>query len=262
MGKAQNIQKKAVKPVQSASEIASKSKKKKTNKSEMNKSTKNAIIIAALVAFVMIATVVVVLVLGAKKERKGMFMSDEKHITVTGEQRFLQLCEMVDNGLVFTELYETKGMENYYTGDGKMNYNHAVFTGSDYSWDTEQFFDGTTTYLIDNSNKKVSKYDGGYDSVRSMSMMSGYVDLWKAGRFAYIQTGEEELKGRKCEVEYYYQVGSITGENIMSAYFYNDTLVAVKMDNQYNTEVEFVELVEGADSSCFKYEKPEGYDEY
>lgn len=237
-----------------------KSGKKTTNK----KNNKKGMIIAIIVTVVVIAALAIVLTLalgGKSDDGRKLLKSDAKHITVTGEQRFLQLCDKIESGIAYTETYETDGMVNYYTCDGTKNYNRATFTDESYAWDVVEMFDGTVGYAVDHSNKQVTKFETDYKKIFDLSMMGVYVALRDANTLTYVSAAEEEFEGKKCYVETYSQTSTITGENTIKAYFYEDTLVAIVTENQYKTLTEYVELTEGADAACLTYEKPEGYTE-
>lgn len=250
-----------------------KNTKKKTNKKPVynkkgvNKKSgsKKGMVIAIAVTVVVIAALAIVLTLalGGKSDEGGrkLLKSDAKHVTVTGEQRLLQLCDKVQGGIAYTETYETDGMINYYTCDGVKNYNRATFTDESYSWDVAEMYDGATGYAVDHSNKIASKFETDYNGIFSLSMMGVYVALRDANNLTYVSATEEKFEGKKCYVETYAQTSSLTGENTIKAYFYEDTLVAIVTENQYKTLTDYVELTEGADTTCLTYEKLEGYTE-
>lgn len=245
-----------------------KSNKKSTYKKGSNKKTnsksKKGLFLAIIATVVAVAALAVVLTLalgGKNKQGRNLLKSEGKHITVTGEQRLIQLCDKIASGIAYTETYTTDGMKNYYTCDGTKNYNRATFTDENYSWDVAELFDGTSGYAIDHTNKSVSKFDTDYKGIQSISMMGVYATLRDTDNLKYVESSEEEFEGTTCYVESYSQTSSLTGENTIKAYFYEDTLVAIVTVNQYNTITEYVEIVEGADASYFTYEKPEGYTE-
>lgn len=237
---------------------------KKGNNKKTNNKSKKGLLLAIIVAVVAVAALAIVLTLalgGKNKKGRNLLKNEGKHITVTGEQRLLALCDKIESGMAYTEIYNTDGMKNYYTCDGTKNYNRATFTDENYSWDVAEFFDGEAGYAIDHSNKMVSKFDITYNGVQAISMMGVYVALRDADNLKYIGAAEEEFEGETCYVESYSQTSNMTGENTIKAYFYEDTLVAVVTINQYKTLTDYVELVEGADASYLTYEKPEGYTE-
>lgn len=238
--------------------------KKSGKKASNQKNSKKGMIIAVIVTVVVIAVLAVVLTLalgGKNEDGRKLLKSDAKHITVTGEQRLLQLCDKLESGIAYTETYETDGMVNYYTCDGTKNYNRATFTNESYSWDVVEMFDGTIGYAVDHSNKQVSKFETDYKGIFDLSMMGVYVALRDANNLTYVSATEEKFEGKKCYVETYSQTSAITGENTIKAYFYEDTLVAVVTENQYKTLTEYVELTEGTDASYLTYEKLDGYTE-
>lgn len=234
--------------------------KKGTNNKKNNK--KKGLLIGIIAAVVVIAAIAIILTCVFRKDNKRKLLkSDATHVTVTGEQRLIQLCDMIKSGMAYTEEYETDGMRNYYTCDGTRNYNRATFTDESYSWDVSELFDGTTTYAIDYSNKTVSKYEITYEGVQDISMMGIYLSLYESGNLNYVGATEEQFEGKTCYVETYTQSSSLTGENTIKAYFYKDTLVAIETTNQYKVNLEYVEITEGADEALLTYTKPEGYTE-
>lgn len=244
-----------------------KSKQKSTNKKGTNKKKNNSkkgllLTIAITVVVVAALAVVLTLALGGKSNKQSeLLKSTGKHITVTGEQKLLQICDKIDSGIAYTETYRTDKTQNYYTCDGARNYNRATFTDNNSVLDLAELFDGTSGYMIDHTNKMVSKFETKYSDVQNISMLGMYVVFNRVGYLGYVGTAEEELEGEKCSVETYTLSSEVTGENTIKAYFYEDTLVAIVTGTQDAPITWYVELVEGADASKLTYTQLEGYTE-
>lgn len=243
-----------------------KSKQKSTNKKGPNKknNSKKGMLVTIIITVVVVAALAVVLTLalgGKTSKQSNLLKSSGTHITVTGEQKLLQICDKIDSGIAYTETYSTDKTQNYYTCDGTRNYNRATFTDGNSSLDLAELFDGTTGYMIDHTNKMASKFETKYSDIQNISMLGMYVVFNRVGYLKYVGTAEEEFENENCCVETYTLSSEVTGENTIKAYFYEDTLVAIVTGTQDAPITWYVELVEGADASKLTYTQLEGYTE-